>query len=125
MADVLVPQPAGEQSLLEQEHSADAEASVSVPPMASADKAEQGPPEPVVRGIYFVRVPRPALEDNSATIQKLQTELTACFSKLKAINNKFQVKKVRPGQLLGADPCSLSPAAAHSLPASTQPPPEQ
>lgn len=109
MADVMVPQAAGE-SLLEQEHSADAAAEVSVP--LGADKAEQGPPEPVVRGIYFVRTPRPALDDNSATIQKLQTELTACFSKLKAINNKFQVKKVRPaGKLLHAGPCGLGATA--------------
>lgn len=114
----MVPQ----ESLLEQEHSADAAAEVQVP--ASADKASLLPPEPVVRGIYFVRTPRPALDDNSATIQKLQTELTACFSKLKAINNKFQVKKVRlAGKLLDDGPCiSLGHAAApHSLAAPNHP----
>lgn len=80
--------------LLEGHGSADAAAEVKVP----ADVAEKQPetqPEPVQRGLYIVRIPRPHLDDNSSTITKLETELSACFTKLKAINNKFQTKKVR------------------------------
>jgi hypothetical protein len=89
MADVL---PATDPTImLATEGSAeDATAEVSVP-AATEKQPEQ--PEPVSRGIYFVRVPRPTLADSGA-INKLETELSACFTKLKAINNKFQVKKV-------------------------------
>jgi hypothetical protein len=97
MAEVLAPMPVEADLktagvLLEGQESADAAAEVQVPSSAEAKQEEQ--PEPVSRGIYFVRVPRPALDDNSHTITKLETELSACFTKLKAINNKFQVKKV-------------------------------
>lgn len=97
MAEVLAPMPVEADLktagvLLEGQESADAAAEVQVPSSAEAKQEEQ--PEPVSRGIYFVRVPRPALDDTSHTITKLETELSACFTKLKAINNKFQVKKV-------------------------------
>lgn len=78
--------------LLEGHGSADAAAEVQLPSSVADKLPEQ--PEPVNRGIYFVRVPRPALDDTSHTISKLETELSGCFTKLKSINNKFQVKKV-------------------------------
>lgn len=97
MAEVLAPMPVEADLktagvLLEGQESADAAAEVQVP--SSAEAKQEAQPEPVSRGIYFVRVPRPALDDTSHTITKLETELSACFTKLKAINNKFQVKKV-------------------------------
>lgn len=98
MTEVLSAQPAvGTEMdlLLEQQGSADAAAEVSVPD-AMADKQLEEPVRQQL-GIYFVRVPRPALDDTSHTINKLETELSACFTKLKAINNKFQVKKVMLG----------------------------
>ena len=92
MADVL---PATDPSaLLENMGSADAAAEVQVPAAAEKQAEPEQPEPPVQRGIYFVRVPRPALDDTSHSINKLDTELSACFTKLKAINNKFQVKKV-------------------------------
>jgi hypothetical protein len=95
MAEVLSAQPGTEMDLLEQQGSADAAAEVSIPD-ATADKQLEEPVRQQL-GMYFVRVPRPALDDTSHTINKLETELSACFTKLKAINNKFQVKKVMLG----------------------------
>lgn len=50
-------------------------------------------PAPVSKGLYFVRVPRPTFDDSA--IKKLDAELSVCFTKLKAINGKAQVKRVR------------------------------
>ena len=94
MATEVLPMPGTDPLVeLEQEHSADAAAEVQLPSLDTGKQPEQQP-EPVNRGIYFVRVPRPALDDTSHTINKLETELSGCFTKLKSINNKFQVKKV-------------------------------
>lgn len=90
-------QPGTEMDLLEQQGSADAAAEVSIPD-ATADKQLEEPVRQQL-GMYFVRVPRPALDDTSHTINKLETELSACFTKLKAINNKFQVKKGEANEL--------------------------
>lgn len=75
-------------ALLEGHGSADAAAEVQVPSSVAEKQPEQQPEPP--RGIYFVRVPRPIINN----LESLDTELSACYTKLKAINNKFQVKKV-------------------------------
>jgi hypothetical protein len=56
-----------------------------------AEAAEE--PIRVSKGIYFVRVPRPHFDDT--TIKNLQQELTNQIGKLKAINGKMQIKRVR------------------------------
>jgi hypothetical protein len=105
MADVL---PATDPTImLATEGSAeDATAEVSVP--AATEKQPEQPEPLVSRGIYFVRVPRPTLADSGA-INKLETELSACFTKLKAINNKFQVKKVRLSAHVQHSLCTATP----------------
>ena len=45
------------------------------------------------RGIYMLRVPRPAFDD--APLKKADADLSTCISKLKAINGKAQIKRVR------------------------------
>lgn len=57
------------------------------------EQTEQTEPEqPKEHRLYFVRIPRPTFDDS--VLKKLETELSACFTKLKAINNKAQVKRV-------------------------------
>jgi hypothetical protein len=105
MADVLAPTgtgeaalgsapPAVEQLQLSPETSADAQCSL-VPNADSSSKPGEGPePEPVSRGIYFVRCPRPELGATEKNREKLDGQLGECFNRLKALNTKFNVKKV-------------------------------
>lgn len=57
------------------------------------EQAEQTEPEqPKEHRLYFVRIPRPTFDDSA--LKKLELELSGCFNKLKAINNKAQIKRV-------------------------------
>lgn len=91
MAEVLAPQA---EPKLEQETSATDSADGAVAVHVEGEQKQQEQPEPISRGIYFVRVPFPQLSGQDK-ITKLETELSGCFTKLKALNNKFNVKKVR------------------------------
>lgn len=49
------------------------------------------------RGIYMLRVPRPAFDD--APLKKADADLSTCISKLKAINGKAQIKRGEANEL--------------------------
>jgi uncharacterized coiled-coil DUF342 family protein len=62
------------------------------------EQTEQVEPEqPKEHRLYFVRIPRPTFDDS--VLKKLETELSACFTKLKAINSKAQVKRGEANEL--------------------------
>lgn len=54
--------------------------------------AQAEPEQPQEHRLYIVRIPRPSFDDSA--LKKLDVELGACFTKLKAINGKAQVKRV-------------------------------
>lgn len=64
--------------------------------MTEVTGAEQ--PEPAFKGLYFLRVPRPA-PFNEAPLKKLETELSAVYTRLKAIKDKAKVKRVSYSRL--------------------------
>lgn len=49
-------------------------------------------PEYVSKGLYIVRIPRPAFDDTA--LKKLDLQLSDTFTKLKSMNNKAQLKRV-------------------------------
>jgi hypothetical protein len=49
-------------------------------------------PEYVSKGLYIVRIPRPAFDDTA--LKKLDLQLSDTFTKLKSMNNKAQTKRV-------------------------------
>ena len=62
-------------------------------PVEQVEQTEQAETEqPKEHRLYFVRIPRPTFDDSA--LKKLDLELGACFTKLKAINSKAQVKRV-------------------------------
>eukprot|EP00878_Enallax_costatus_P005708 GHUV01005985.1.p1 GENE.GHUV01005985.1~~GHUV01005985.1.p1 ORF type:complete len:449 (+),score=181.87 GHUV01005985.1:226-1572(+) len=67
-------------------------------PVEQVEQTEQAEPEqPKEHRLYFVRIPRPTFDDSA--LKKLDLELGACFTKLKAINSKAQVKRGEANEL--------------------------
>jgi hypothetical protein len=63
------------------------------PATASAEEAPAAPaPAPARQNLYFVRVPRPHVDD--APVKELQTKLSAVLAKLKEYNAKLAAKRV-------------------------------
>lgn len=50
---------------------------------------------PATRGVYFVRIPRPAVTTDDATIKKLQAELASIVGQLRELNKQHMTKRVR------------------------------
>ncbi|KAF8056252.1 PPI1 [Scenedesmus sp. PABB004] len=65
-------------------------------PEGAPEAVQQQQPEPP-RGLYILRIPRPTFDDSA--IKKLETDLSACFTKLKAINGKAQIKRGEANEL--------------------------
>jgi hypothetical protein len=57
-----------------------------------AEAAEATEPEQTSKGLYILRIPRPVFDDSA--VKKLEGDLSAVFTKLKAINGKAQIKRV-------------------------------
>lgn len=89
MAEVEVALPAnGHDALLA---NGDAEPTAETVDKAVTD-ADVEQPEPASKGLYILRMPRPTFDE--APLKKLETELSAVYTKLKAMNGKAQVKRV-------------------------------
>eukprot|EP00775_Hariotina_reticulata_P001871 gene1871-2208_t len=54
-------------------------------------------PEYVSKGLYIVRIPRPAFDDTA--LKKLDLQLSDTFTKLKSMNNKAQLKRGEANEL--------------------------
>jgi hypothetical protein len=83
MAAALAAEPVANGNTLHEEPAA-------VQPEAEAAEATE--PEQTSKGLYILRIPRPAFDDSA--VKKLEGELSAVYTKLKAINGKAQIKRV-------------------------------
>lgn len=88
MAEALAAEPVANGNTLHEEPAA-------VQP--EAEVAEPTEPEQTSKGLYILRIPRPTFDDSA--VKKLEGELSAVFTKLKAINGKAQIKRGEANEL--------------------------
>ncbi len=80
----------------------DSEVEATTGGAATAEESAAEQPEvPGIKKLYFVRVPRPPMDDSHGVLKKLQDDFQGHVAKIKKINAKLSVRRVRAWVAVG------------------------